>query len=153
MCPANESWCYNVASFLIGWAHTQNDPWSWSVSSDPIEMAWAYNLFQWLTTHFIGITFLELFRKLVSREVIGLNKVWYGVPDIGLPIHAILLKKNSGCQELANWNIMNETIWFHQIWVTNEYNWLSWPCIVLSQILSCVVFLSVFIDHDVDIVF
>ena len=26
--PANERWCkcYNVASFLIGWAHTQNNP-------------------------------------------------------------------------------------------------------------------------------
>ena len=26
MCPANERWCYNVTSSLIGWAHTQNDP-------------------------------------------------------------------------------------------------------------------------------
>ena len=26
MCPANERWCYNVTSSLIGWAHIQNDP-------------------------------------------------------------------------------------------------------------------------------
>ena len=24
---ANERWCYNVTPSLIGWAHTQNDPW------------------------------------------------------------------------------------------------------------------------------
>ena len=24
---ANEKWCYIVTSSLIGWAHTQNDPW------------------------------------------------------------------------------------------------------------------------------
>ena len=29
MCPANERQCYNVMSSLIGWAHTQNDPWKW----------------------------------------------------------------------------------------------------------------------------
>ena len=28
MCPANGRWCYNVASSLIGWVHTQNDSWS-----------------------------------------------------------------------------------------------------------------------------
>ena len=27
MCPANERRCYNVTSSLIGWTHTQNDPW------------------------------------------------------------------------------------------------------------------------------
>ena len=27
MCPANERRRYNVTSSLIGWAHTQNDPW------------------------------------------------------------------------------------------------------------------------------
>ena len=27
MCPTNERWRYNVTSSLIGWAHTQNDPW------------------------------------------------------------------------------------------------------------------------------
>ena len=26
MGSANERWCYNVTSSLIGWAHTQNDP-------------------------------------------------------------------------------------------------------------------------------
>ena len=26
MCPANERWRYSVTSSLIGWAHTQNDP-------------------------------------------------------------------------------------------------------------------------------
>ena len=26
MHPANDRWCYNVTSSLIGWAHTQNDP-------------------------------------------------------------------------------------------------------------------------------
>ena len=26
MCPANKSRRYNVASYFIGWAHTQNDP-------------------------------------------------------------------------------------------------------------------------------
>ena len=25
--PANERPCYSVASSLIGWVHTQNDPW------------------------------------------------------------------------------------------------------------------------------
>ena len=25
---ANERWRYNVKPFLIGWAHTENDPWS-----------------------------------------------------------------------------------------------------------------------------
>ena len=28
MHPANERWCYNVMSSLIGWAHPQIDPWS-----------------------------------------------------------------------------------------------------------------------------
>ena len=27
MCPANERWCYNVMSSVIGWAHTRNDLW------------------------------------------------------------------------------------------------------------------------------
>ena len=27
MVSANERWCYNVTSSLIGWAHTQHDPW------------------------------------------------------------------------------------------------------------------------------
>ena len=27
MCPANERRRYNVTSSLIGWAHSQNDPW------------------------------------------------------------------------------------------------------------------------------
>ena len=27
MCLANERWRYNVTSSLIGWAHTQKDPW------------------------------------------------------------------------------------------------------------------------------
>ena len=27
MRPANERWRYNVTPSLIGWAHTQNDPW------------------------------------------------------------------------------------------------------------------------------
>ena len=31
MRPANEGWCYNVTSSLIGWAHTQNDPYGTSV--------------------------------------------------------------------------------------------------------------------------
>ena len=29
MGSANETWRYNVTSSLIGWAHTQNDPWIW----------------------------------------------------------------------------------------------------------------------------
>ena len=29
--PANERWRYNVTSSLIGWAHTQNDPWNWVI--------------------------------------------------------------------------------------------------------------------------
>ena len=28
MRPTNETWRYTVTSSLIGWAHTQNDPWS-----------------------------------------------------------------------------------------------------------------------------
>ena len=28
MCPGNERWRYNVTPSLIGWAHTQNDPWT-----------------------------------------------------------------------------------------------------------------------------
>ena len=28
MCPANEIWRYIVMSSVIGWAHTQNDPWN-----------------------------------------------------------------------------------------------------------------------------
>ena len=28
MRPANERRCYNLTSSLIGWAHTQNDPWA-----------------------------------------------------------------------------------------------------------------------------
>ena len=27
MCPANERQRYNVTSSLIGWTHSQNDPW------------------------------------------------------------------------------------------------------------------------------
>ena len=30
MRPANERWCYNVTSSLIGWAHSQNGPWRWT---------------------------------------------------------------------------------------------------------------------------
>ena len=29
MHPANERWRYSVTPSLIGWAHTQNDPWCW----------------------------------------------------------------------------------------------------------------------------
>ena len=29
ICPANQRPCYFVTSSLIGWPHTQNDPWSW----------------------------------------------------------------------------------------------------------------------------
>ena len=32
MRPANERRCYIVTSSLIGWAHTQNDPWNQSIS-------------------------------------------------------------------------------------------------------------------------
>ena len=32
MRPANERWCYIVTSSLIGWAHTQNEPWSFIAS-------------------------------------------------------------------------------------------------------------------------
>ena len=28
MCQANERWHYNVMTSLIGWAHSQNDPWT-----------------------------------------------------------------------------------------------------------------------------
>ena len=28
MCPANEIWHYNVTSSLIGWVHSQNEPWN-----------------------------------------------------------------------------------------------------------------------------
>ena len=31
MRPANERWRYTVALSLIGWVHTQNDPWSYRV--------------------------------------------------------------------------------------------------------------------------
>ena len=31
--PANEKLFYNVMSYLIGWTHTQNDPWGWAVGS------------------------------------------------------------------------------------------------------------------------
>ena len=27
MCPAKERWCYTAMQSLIGWAHTQDDPW------------------------------------------------------------------------------------------------------------------------------
>ena len=30
ICPVNERLHYNVTPSLIGWAHTQNDPWSWN---------------------------------------------------------------------------------------------------------------------------
>ena len=29
MHPANERWCYRVTPSLIGWVHTQSDPWVW----------------------------------------------------------------------------------------------------------------------------
>ena len=29
MGSANERWCYIVMSCIIGWVHTQNDPWKW----------------------------------------------------------------------------------------------------------------------------
>ena len=33
--PANEKRRYNVTLSLIGWAHTQNDPFAMCVTSDP----------------------------------------------------------------------------------------------------------------------
>ena len=32
MHPANDRWSYDVTSFLIGWVHTQNDPWGYAIS-------------------------------------------------------------------------------------------------------------------------
>ena len=37
MGPANKSQRYNVTSALIGWAHTQNDPWVLSRCSCPVQ--------------------------------------------------------------------------------------------------------------------
>ena len=37
MRPANERWCYNVTSSLIGWAHSQNYPWSCYIRKHYIE--------------------------------------------------------------------------------------------------------------------
>ena len=39
MCPVNERWCYNVTPSLIGWAHTQNDPWRLGVWQIPRTMS------------------------------------------------------------------------------------------------------------------
>ena len=36
MHPANERWCYNVTSSLIGWADAQKDPCSHLISSDGV---------------------------------------------------------------------------------------------------------------------
>ena len=36
MCQANERWCYNVASSLIGCVHSQNDPYNHMIVLVPI---------------------------------------------------------------------------------------------------------------------
>ena len=36
---ASERWCYSVTPSLIGWAHTQNDPWKWLRSAQATKIS------------------------------------------------------------------------------------------------------------------
>ena len=47
MRPANESWRYTVTPSLIGWAHTQNDPWEFLQTLDYSKYYIAVNKFYW----------------------------------------------------------------------------------------------------------
>ena len=42
---ANESWCYNVTSSLIGWAHSQNYPCVWSDFRLFILLLWVWSIY------------------------------------------------------------------------------------------------------------
>ena len=57
MCPANERWCNVVTPSLIGWVHTQNDPWY---------IVW--NTVQWLCN---SVNFLPNPHK---RHIIGVRQ-------------------------------------------------------------------------------
>ena len=46
MHPVNERWRYNVTESLIGWAHTDDDPWSQHIHPDiqiPWDTIWFFN--------------------------------------------------------------------------------------------------------------
>ena len=75
MCPANERRRYNVTSSLIGWAHTQNDPWM------PLTHLWhsrngqhiAENIFQYIymkeKIFYLSMTFTEFWDSQGNSKI------------------------------------------------------------------------------------
>ena len=90
MRPVNERWCYIVMSSLIGWAHTQNDPWVWEAFHFD-----SHKAAHCMTQGVVSLTFCEL-SKIFSRNLC--------IAEI------VLLMK------ISNWNFVrvpNAMLWAH----------------------------------------
>ena len=97
MCPANERWCYNVTSSLIGWVHTQNNPWNHdnnfgcSTHCDPVmqQTSWS-TLVQVMAGHLSGTQILHEPMLTSSQLDTGEN-----FSEILIKIKTFSMKKDS----------------------------------------------------------
>ena len=87
MCPTNERWHYNVKSSLIGWAHTQNDPWKSHNHIDKIATTDTYtHLWEW---NFKCVFWV---RSLIWFLTFGIFSIdyWYSLDHILIGLEYII---------------------------------------------------------------
>ena len=92
VCPANERWRYTVTPSLIGWAHTQNDPWNHTKTFAKVcaSQQNSYSLFLQAAVPFavVGSTTVIEIR---GRKVRGRMYPW-GVVEVENPDHCDFIK-------------------------------------------------------------
>ena len=84
-CPTNERWRYNVTSSLIGWAHTQNNPWVCKPTVYPVirdhlhHQARSVHIYHWLNhihctdyRHKLKVCFALELLHCIKRDQIGI---------------------------------------------------------------------------------
>ena len=110
MRPANERWRYSVTPSLIGWAHTQNDPWDYPT----YDTYWANcvkSQFCWCLadTHFEAWTPFEypIRRLIVSRKVLEPRDLF-----LAKLLYEPMLVYNWIISNIFQWNLNRKTIIF-----------------------------------------
>ena len=81
MRPANDRWRCNVNSFLIGWAHIQDDPWSKPLCKTSKHYTYDSGLLCSVLVRYLTILHASIFSKVTSLLLVtpGLNKQpWEG---------------------------------------------------------------------------
>ena len=86
MCPGNKRRCYIVTSSLIGWAHTQNDPWNCSLydACHYSVTALLWSCLAYFPGYLVLVYCLELTLGSVtsSASVDGVVLLWWGLPEL-----------------------------------------------------------------------